>query len=203
MDNLPDKNNGYIDYIEKCLNCDEYSYYNWVCKNCGIWKGSEYLEQLKLEDFNENSSRKQKKETSRKLKENFENKPIHKKLKIIYKNYESYKIFSLNWKIIELHFKLNEKNWKVKKFRIVIDYDLIQKEIKETIFHETEKKERNRLYNINKIWKIYINKILQEKAKVWYKEKKHINYYSKFMNINEQDILNFTKEVIKKYHNIY
>ena len=189
MNDLLDKSAN-IDYTEKCPNCGENTYHNLVCENCGIWKTDEYLNSDVWKQFIK---------TWEQIKDNFEEEKI--KIKVNYLNYSSYKIILINWKINEIKFKVNKKDWKSKKFRIIIDYNVVKKQIKETDFYETEKQEREKIFNVNKYNKIYI-KLFQEKAKVWYKDKKHPNYY-KFMGINIENILNFIKKVIEKYHDIY
>jgi len=185
MNNKSNIQDEFPDY-EKCPNCEEYTYHNGICRNCGIGLADKF--------DNKNSVKKQKKKTKSDIVNTLEEQKI--KLNVNFLNYSSYSVIVKNWKIHKICFMLA---WK--SFKISINYDIINTQIIETIFHETEKDERKRILNIQKLINLKIYWI-QAKVKVWYDEIKHINYY-KFIDKNiNHNIMHFIMQVIKKYHNI-
>lgn len=199
MEKFFNQNNENKDFPEKyiitCPNCWELTYniQDNTCSKCWIWKVSSYT----FEKNNEHISKINKKtnDITKKIWNLLKEKRCN--LKVKYWDYESYWIFVSNWKINSIYFK-----FKWRKFRILIEnYQLSEKFIKEISYYEPEREERNKEFHIIQINNLKLFNGIQEKAKVWYKEKKHINYYN-FLGLAYQDLLNFTRKVIKKYHKI-
>ncbi len=177
-----------IDSIEKCPNCEEQSYHNWVCESCGIWKVNTIKSEL-WEKINN---------TKNNIKDNFTE--IKVNFKFNYRNYSSYKLIIIGNKVHEIHFKVNQNNRKIKKFKVIFNYDFLEKEIKETHFQETEKDEREKILGVNKISNIKII-TMQPKVKNWYWRKNHPNYYS-FLGVNNENLKLFIDIILKEYYNI-
>ena len=112
-------------------------------------------------------------------------------------NFESYKIL-IEWKKIKwIKFYVYDTKFGKKAFYTNIEYKIIDKNFDEIEFYETDPEERIHHYEIHKIEIEPINYIF-EKTKVWYKEKKSLNYYKQ---IDSSKLQEFIEEIIKKYHN--
>lgn len=178
----------------KCPNCDEDSLIFWNCSNCWCNTRSSWADlniSSKLYNLFDEA------------KEDSESKDEAFKLKLW--NHESYKITIKNWRIKNILFKIphwKTRGWNVKynKFRIFIDYILVDKVVDNFVYHEPDPEDRHVRSQIKKAEKLKIGWI-NKKEKVWYWPfYSNVNYFG-YCWIEFTQLKKFVEVLVKKYHN--